>query len=61
MFQSLIGRIKTYQMYEYTQTEDLFQSLIGRIKTRMVRQAKRDSYKGFQSLIGRIKTLKRGL
>ena len=54
-FQSLIGRLKTSQVYSEIRGSVKFQSLIGRLKTPMANDAKRVLAK-FQSLIGRLKT-----
>ncbi len=55
-FQSLIGRLKTWNRREPPETGGKFQSLIGRLKTQFLK-ALREFSNVFQSLIGRLKTL----
>ena len=56
MFQSLIGRLKTYASDgDIDRTVSVFQSLIGRLKTDFLNAAHPKMFV-FQSLIGRLKT-----
>ena len=56
VFQSLIGRLKTYSDALAPSSLDKFQSLIGRLKTDLT-SLYQMWYNMFQSLIGRLKTL----
>ena len=59
-FQSLTGRLKTYNWCMQAMLVDLFQSLTGRLKTaRSTKTALSASMGEFQSLTGRLKTLVR--
>ena len=59
VFQSLIGRLKTYSDALAPSSLDKFQSLIGRLKTDLT-SLYQMWYNMFQSLIGRLKTFGTG-
>ena len=56
MFQSLIGRLKTFSPLFLQGAFLQFQSLIGRLKTGENQRSSRGYKRVFQSLIGRLKT-----
>jgi len=56
LFQSLIGRLKTFAGNCPKKMSTPFQSLIGRLKTRAIDVVAQNMAE-FQSLIGRLKTI----